>query len=513
MAVGNCNCVRVGTFNPEVDDVDELPAQRERLQPDAVEQTTHPTLQSNPHMPKSNGQYAEFSDYVMPPRMNSQDGTADPMITHPNLQSNSQMSRSNGQFAEFSDYVMPPRMNSHDGTAESSHSFAEQNSVQPQQHLFELSSNDPAITAARQSRPVEGTPVSHQEQSQPVTSSQSLAPAQGNGAPQQRPPNSNVYFDPKIRPAQPNFAHLQPQFSPYGAYQSVLNGNNTPEHPPLTSSNLSRLPETFPYSMNPAHPTTLYQKRHFEDIGHIYPERCDPYPMHEPREMQPEDFNLLTNHNDCSCGPGCNCVYCRQHPYNPATLERVRHLSHIVELDNYEIENPRMTRPQSAIWGAPINGTLPNSTFTRDPHTNGTNGSLLNGTNGPLTNGTDCTNCTSSALTHGMNGTVTNGTNGTLTIGTNGESIMGQAYPQLESEFPGPGPPPFVNLHDQGPASQSVLNEGPILSDGNQSNEVHSRTMRTSDYYTIEYPADLNCPNSPGTCPCPAHSWARSLTL
>ena len=485
MVVGNCNCVRIGTFNPEVDDVDELPAQRERRQLDPVEQASHSNLQSKPQMLGSNGQYAEFSDNVM-----------------------------------------PPRMNGHDGTAESSHSFAEQNSMQLQPHFFDPSSNDPAMTAARQSRPLEGTPVSHQEQSHPVAPSQSLAPVQGDGAPQQGPPNSSIYFDPKISPVQPNFAHLQPQFSPYGGYQSVLNCNNTPEQTPLISSNLSRLPDPFPYSINPAHPPSHYQRRYFEDIGHIYPERCDTYPMYEPRDVQPEDFNLLTNHNNCSCGPGCNCVFCRQHPYNPATVERVRHLQHIVELDNYEIENPRMNRPQSAIWGAPVNGTLTDSTLTSDPHINGTNGTFINGTNATFINGTNGTliNGTNGTLINGTNGTLTNGTNssnstssaltnginGTLAHGTNGQPIIGQAYQQLEGEFLGPGPPQFVNLRNQGPP-QSVLNEGHVLCDGKQSNEVHPRTMRTSDYYTIEYPADLNCLNSPGTCPCSAHSWARNL--
>ena len=442
MAVGNCNCYRIVTFDPEVHhDLDEPPTQHERRQLDPVEQLR--------------------------------------TITHPNFQSNPQMLKSDGQNAEFSNYVMPPKMVSPGGTAESSHGFAIQHGMQSQRHVFDPSSSDPARTAARSTRLLEGTQLPHQEQSQSVALSQSLLPAQGDSAPQQGPPNSNTYSEPRIRPVQSNDAHLQPQFSPYGAYQPMLNGNNAQEHHHLTISDLSRSPDPSQYSMDPAHPTTLYQRRYFEARGHIYPERRDPYPMYDPHEVQPEEFNHLTNINNCGCGPGCNCVYCRQHPYNSATLERVRYLSHIVELDNYDMD--------SGIWGVPTNGTL-----TSGAPTNSTNGTLANGTNGTLTNGT--------------NGTLANGKNGILANGTNGEPIIGQAYQQPE------GPPTFMNLRDQGPTFQSTLNEGQVLNEGNQSNEFQSRTMRTSDYYTIEYPADLSCSNSPGTWPCPAPSSARTLT-
>ena len=512
MAVGNCNCVRIGTFDPEVDDVDEPPAQRERRQRDLVEQPTHPNIQSNPQMPRPNSQLAEFSEYIMPLRMNGQDGTADGMNTHSKPRLNPQMPSPSGEYPGyspynwplrtstnpqlnptvpvdygFSDLVVPPRTNSRDGIAGLSYGFPVQGGMQSQRHGFDSSSNDPATAAARPSRPVEDTQVPHQEQSQTAAPSQFPVSAQDDGTPQQGPSNSNTYPHPRIIPVQPIAAHLQPQFlphsSPYVAYQAVPNGNNAQEHRPFTSSGSSRPPDNSQYSLSPTYPT-ISQRRYFDDVGHIYPERRDPYHMYNPREAQPGEVNRLTSLDNCSCGPGCNCVFCRQHPYNPATLERVRHLSQIVELDNYEIENPRinspMTRPQSGIWGAHTNGTLTNHTLTSGPPTNGTNGAIRNGTNGSLTND------------------------------TNGEQT-GQTYQQLEGGFLGSSPLDLVNLRDQRPTFHSTLAEGQDLNDASQSNEFHSRTMRTSDYYTIEYPVDLNCPNNPGTCPCPAHSWARSL--
>ena len=35
----------------------------------------------------------------------------------------------------------------------------------------------------------------------------------------------------------------------------------------------------------------------------------------------------------CHCGPGCTCVYCRAHPYNSPTTERVQELGRILERD------------------------------------------------------------------------------------------------------------------------------------------------------------------------------------
>ena len=46
----------------------------------------------------------------------------------------------------------------------------------------------------------------------------------------------------------------------------------------------------------------------------------------------------------CSCGPGCQCVYCSIHPYNEPTRERVRELASIIATDS---ESGPESRPQS----------------------------------------------------------------------------------------------------------------------------------------------------------------------
>lgn len=46
----------------------------------------------------------------------------------------------------------------------------------------------------------------------------------------------------------------------------------------------------------------------------------------------------------CSCGPGCQCVYCSIHPYNEPTRERVRELASIIATDS---DSALESRPQS----------------------------------------------------------------------------------------------------------------------------------------------------------------------
>ena len=46
----------------------------------------------------------------------------------------------------------------------------------------------------------------------------------------------------------------------------------------------------------------------------------------------------------CSCGPGCQCVYCSIHPYNEPTRERVRELASIIATDS---DSGPESRPQS----------------------------------------------------------------------------------------------------------------------------------------------------------------------
>ena len=64
-------------------------------------------------------------------------------------------------------------------------------------------------------------------------------------------------------------------------------------------------------------------------------------------------LNALSNSSDCECGPGCNCVYCAAHPYNPATRARVQELGQIMESDFARFPHPD-TLPQFGYEGIPM---------------------------------------------------------------------------------------------------------------------------------------------------------------
>ena len=81
-------------------------------------------------------------------------------------------------------------------------------------------------------------------------------------------------------------------------------------------------------------------------------------------------LNALSSSSNCDCGPGCNCVYCAAHPYNPATRARVQELGQIIERDFQR--HPRHPHPDSLVsFGAPVYGSIPMNGDTSDqtPHT------------------------------------------------------------------------------------------------------------------------------------------------
>lgn len=62
-------------------------------------------------------------------------------------------------------------------------------------------------------------------------------------------------------------------------------------------------------------------------------------------------FSLML---DCQCGPGCQCLYCADHPYNATTRERVETLVNLLPPDDAD-HSPR-SRPQSS-YGSNISPT------------------------------------------------------------------------------------------------------------------------------------------------------------
>lgn len=59
-------------------------------------------------------------------------------------------------------------------------------------------------------------------------------------------------------------------------------------------------------------------------------------------------LNALSSSSNCECGPGCNCVYCAAHPYNPATRARVQELGQIIESDFLRHPHPDSLPPIDA---------------------------------------------------------------------------------------------------------------------------------------------------------------------
>ena len=82
-------------------------------------------------------------------------------------------------------------------------------------------------------------------------------------------------------------------------------------------------------------------------------------------------LNALSNSSDCQCGPGCNCVYCAAHPYNPATRARVQELGQIIESDFSRHPHPD-SLPQWGYGGIAYNGDpseLPHMMHNSDYYT------------------------------------------------------------------------------------------------------------------------------------------------
>ena len=67
-----------------------------------------------------------------------------------------------------------------------------------------------------------------------------------------------------------------------------------------------------------------------------------------------EMTNAFSSMPDCQCGPGCQCLYCADHPYNATTRERVEILVNLLPPD--DADHSTQSRPQSS-YGSNISPT------------------------------------------------------------------------------------------------------------------------------------------------------------
>ena len=220
--------------------------------------------------------------------------------------------------------------------------------IQSQQAWAPSTSNQ-ATAAAMPTTSIGNTQFHRQEQ--PHLDPQLFSPAtmQGNGVSQQVLAGNNVYFNFGLQPMPLDAAHFHPQAS-YG--QDPFR---------MLTSTLTQVPSLSQHLVNVEHPKTIKAKEAFEQSVHQYPESKDPNPLYDPPLVTSDNFDAFINTQNCSCGPGCDCVFCREHPFNPATLARVRELADMTESESYWALDPHMdshvSRPQSGYAGAPANGT------------------------------------------------------------------------------------------------------------------------------------------------------------
>ena len=340
-------------------------------------------------------------------------------------------------------------MDNQDVRGESSHGLAMQHAIQSQQPPSDLSSNDPAT-------PTESGQGSHQRQSHLLGQSHSLATMQGLGIPQQVTPDSSVYPDLALQPVQPDAVPFQSQFSPLTSYPPVVNVSNGQEGHSISTATLTPPPDPdIQYGANPAQFMTGHQPGQLQQMGYHYPETHGTYPMYNPAVLPSTEYDALRDSQNCSCGTGCNCAYCRVHPLNQATRARVQDLSELLARDNYQDEiphvDPQVSQPQSGTEGVLTNGTL---------------------------------------------------TNGTLTNGTNMESEIGHGYLPPVDEVFSSSPLGWIEEPTQSPALQPTFDEGESVDSDNLANEFLTHRMRDSDYYTMAYPVNGDCTDATGSCLC-----------
>ena len=371
------------------------------------------------------------------------------MIPYPNFQSqptlqfpmplNAPLNATLQSFQQFLDFTAASARaaNTQDLRADPSYGPPLQDVMRRQQLALDTSSSDQAMPAATPTTPNPGIQVPYQEQSLSATQARSPIAVQGQGLTQQVDPDSFVYSNLPLRPGQLNPANFQPQFATHAPYQPVMNGDHGQQSPNISRFVQSPDPDTR-HEADPANPMTLARELHFQPLGYQYPEPHDPFPITSDAVPSAE-WNALTDSQNCRCGSGCDCVFCRVHPYNAATRERVQDLTQIMARDNYWPLN-HSTQPQSV---------------------------------------------------------PTNGTNIEPVMSQGYPPLAEEPLPSAASAAIG-----WINSPIQGPAPQPTFEEEASADEGDHSDELSPRTMRNSAYWTLEYTVSSNCTDATGTCRC-----------
>lgn len=319
-----------------------------------------------------------------------------------------------------------------DSRAEPSPSVPMQHAMQPQQQPM----NQSSMIQTLRSEISQG--YHHQEHFNLFSQSQPPATMESGLSPQQIQPASNFLFNPNCQSVQQNgtpFQHHTPNHNPYQLFSNDQNGHNSIAS--LTSSNRSLVQ----HRMDPAHPSAINQQMHSDQMLAAYPAFQNFPSIHTPAAVPSGDHEWNTI-QECCCGPECNCLWCKTHPTNPATTQRVLDLTEIMDSDKY----------YDSYWDAhPLNDDT----------------SRLQAKSGDaLTNGTH------------MNSAMD------LTI------LDSATSDQLAN----------INI------PKPTFDAGGSLNDSEQFNDFAMPLIKDRDYRTVEYHlnvgGDGNCTNTTGTCLC-----------
>ena len=219
---------------------------------------------------------------------------------------------------------------------------------------LDSSKNDQTTLASRPASPTEGSQVHDQAQDHLFAQFPSPGTVQGNGIPQPMDPEGISYPNFGVQQMQPMIPHHQQQYSPYHTGMPASNytyGQASQNIPVPTYSQM--FDPTMP-------PMPLHQNPHEASVYH-YPDSRGPYPINGPAAVPSAEVDALAGSHSCSCGPGCNCVYCAKHLDNNATLQQVQELNYMMQAGNVWDGNlpvnPNVRSQPSGSGGIPTNGT------------------------------------------------------------------------------------------------------------------------------------------------------------
>ena len=201
-----------------------------------------------------------------------------------------------------------------------------QHAMQPQQQPMDPSSMIPTS-------PKEASQGYHQQQSRILTQNQSPATVQGEVSPHEFIPASNVFLNPDCcQSVQQNGTHFPPDVPGYTPYQTVSNNQDGDNSVATLTSSPGSLVQ---HGMELAHHAAINQQPHPEQMDHNYPATQNFDLMHTPTAVPSANIHAWAAPQDCLCGPNCNCLFCRSHPYNPATSERIQDLGNFMASESY----------------------------------------------------------------------------------------------------------------------------------------------------------------------------------